>query len=216
MHRWYDTKHGMFDVLDEADMRRLYAPKKWESDVLSPADAALLPEYVGVEFPGIDLRSAADMLAAGLDVRFDAGGGAPGDGSGVDVVAEEDFGTWLTLRDLDLASQLSSFWRNMDIRPDGEVVQSMKESDAESDVGFFRKLKDDLLRRDWLEDGEVTVAALARWCREVVGERFADTDDFPSLEHLADYMRLEFRIVQEQAARVRSSCAMEGLSLIHI
>ena len=143
-------------------------------------------------------------------MRFDAGGGVLGDGSGVDVVAEEDFGTWLTLRDLDLASQLSSFWRNMDIRPDGEVVQSMKESDAESDVGFFRKLKDDLLRRDGLEDGEVTVGALARWCREVVGGRFADTDDFPRLEHLAEYMRLEFRIVQEQAGRVRSSCAMEG------
>ena len=140
MHRWYDTKHGMFDVLDEADMRRYYAPKKWEGGLLSPVEAAEPRVAAAVEGPGIDLRSAADMLAAGLDVRFDAGGGVPGDGSGVDVVAEEDFGAWLTLRDLDLASQLASFWRNMDIRPDGEVVQSMKESDAETDVAFFRKL----------------------------------------------------------------------------
>ena len=86
----------------------------------------------------------------------------------------------------------------------------MKDSDAETDVGFFRKLKDDLLRRDWLEDGEVTVRAVARWCREVVGGRFADTDDFESLEDLAEYMRVELRIVQEQSASVRASCAMEG------
>ena len=86
----------------------------------------------------------------------------------------------------------------------------MKDSDAETDVGFFRKLKDDLLRRDWLEDGEVTVHALARWCREVVGGRFADTDDFVSLEDLAEYMRVELQIVQEQSASVRASCALEG------
>ena len=39
MHRWYDPKHGMFDVLDEADGRRRYAPKACEGEVLSAEEA---------------------------------------------------------------------------------------------------------------------------------------------------------------------------------
>ena len=136
MHRWYDPKHGMFDVLEEADIRRYYAPKLWEGEVLGPEEARELGGAAAVELAGVDLRSAEDMLAAGLDVRLDAGAGVLA-GNGVDVVGEEDFAAWLKLRDLDLASQLAAFWRDMDIRPDGEVVQSLKDSDAETDVGFF-------------------------------------------------------------------------------
>ena len=55
----------------------------------------------------------------------------------MDFVGEDDFAAWLKLKDLDLASQLAFFWRDMDIRPDGEVVQSLKDSGAETDVGFF-------------------------------------------------------------------------------
>ena len=33
MHRWYDPKLGMFDVLDEADVRRRYAPKVIDGEV---------------------------------------------------------------------------------------------------------------------------------------------------------------------------------------
>ena len=41
-----------------------------------------------MEQAGVDLRSATDMLAAGLDVRLDAGVGALSS-SGADVVGEE-------------------------------------------------------------------------------------------------------------------------------
>ena len=57
----------------------------------------------------------------------------------------------------------------------------MEDTDRETPVDFFRKLKEDLHRREWIEDGEVTVGALARWCKEVVGGRFAEDSDFESL-----------------------------------
>ena len=162
------------------------------------------------DLEGGDLRTAEDMLAAGLDVRLDAG--APDDpvGNARDIVEEEDFATWMQLRDLDLASHLLAFWRELDIGAHGDLVHSLKENDAETPVCFFRKVKEDLARRDWLEDGEVTVRSLARWCREVVGGRFADDVDFVDLEELVEYMRVELKIVQEQSASLRGSCALEG------
>ena len=73
-------------------MRRIFdgtmRRRNWEGDLLSPVEAAELGGAAAVECPGIDRRNAADMLAAGLDVRYDAGGGVLDDGSGVDVVGE--------------------------------------------------------------------------------------------------------------------------------
>ena len=75
---------------------------------------------------------------------------------------------------------------------------------------LLKRLEEELASREWLEDGELTVQSLARWCQEVVGGRFADPVDFGSLEELVEYMRVELRIVHEQSASLRSSCALEG------
>ena len=73
MHRWYDPKLGMFDVLDEEDVRKRYAPKVIEGEVISREDAVRDYGAAAADFPGCDLRTAEDMLAAGLDVRLDVG-----------------------------------------------------------------------------------------------------------------------------------------------
>ena len=98
MHRWYDPKHGMFDVLSEAYVRRRYAPKLWEGEVLSPEDAQEFAGSVAADLPGCDLRTPEEMIAAGLDVRLDVDAADP-TGSGRDVLEVDDLATWLQLRD---------------------------------------------------------------------------------------------------------------------
>ena len=82
--------------------------------------------------------------------------------------------------------------------------------DPESPVDFYTRLKEELRKREWLEEGEVTVRGLARWCREVVGGRFGESGEFESLEELTEYLRVEFRIVDELSASFRASGALEG------
>ncbi len=50
--------------------------------------------------------------------------------------------------------------------------------------------------------------ALAKWCRAVVGEDFGG-DGLGVVQDLAEYMRLEFRIVYARHGKVDSSGAME-------
>ena len=120
MHRWYDPKYGMFDVLDEAKVRRLYAPKKmFEDEIVSPEDALDLGPAVA-NLPGCDLRTAEEMMAAGLEVRL-AAAQAELCGAGRDVVDVDVFREWLILRDLDLAAHLLAWWTALDVACEGEV-----------------------------------------------------------------------------------------------
>ena len=140
MHRWYDPKHGMFDVLEEADCRRRYAPKACEGEVLSAEEAIeLVGADAAAQLPGLDLRTREEMLAAGVDIRLDVDAGEFA-GSGREVIDEADFATWLLLADLDLAPHLYAFWREMDIGAEGEALESLKESDADAPVAFFLSL----------------------------------------------------------------------------
>ena len=42
MHQWYNLRVGHFDVLDEAEVRRRYAPRLVEGEMLSPEEADAL------------------------------------------------------------------------------------------------------------------------------------------------------------------------------
>lgn len=83
MHRWYNLRVGLFDVLDEADCRRWYAPRLVEGEMLGPEEVEALGDGDDVNVSGVDLRTVEDMVAAGLDVRFDRDGE---DGLSDDVV----------------------------------------------------------------------------------------------------------------------------------
>ena len=128
MHKWYDPKHGMFDVLDEDKVRRQYAPKLVEGDVVSTEDALDLGPDVA-NLSGCDLRTPEEMMAAGLDVRFDAAR-AELPGAGKDVVEADIFATWLALKDLDLAAHLLAWWIALDVSPEGEVEEVTPASTA--------------------------------------------------------------------------------------
>ena len=56
--------------------------------------------------------------------------------------------------------------------------------------------------------GDVTVAALARWCRSVARVDFGG-DEFADAAELAGYLRMEFKIVHERYGVIDSSGAME-------
>ena len=140
MHRWYDPKYGMFDVLDEGTVRRRYAPRRmFDGEVVSPEDALELGPDVA-NLSGCDLSEVGEMMAAGLDVRRDAAqaelSGAVQDVVDVDVLRE-----WLILRDLDLAAHLLAWWTALDVACEGEVEQVWKTTDAETPAGFFWALK---------------------------------------------------------------------------
>ena len=109
MHRWYDMRMNMFDVLSEKQCRRLYAPRIVDGDVLSPeewtarmygeGDDAMRDERDDdADDPsrlGVNLRSATDFMMAGVDVRLDGGDVQAGVGACVD---REDFQSWLVER----------------------------------------------------------------------------------------------------------------------
>ena len=119
MHRWYDKRLGMFDVLSESECRQLYAPRVIDGEVLGPEEwreryeaqltGADVAEPPGV---GLDLRTPEEMLAAGMDVRFDSredivGGGGAADGF-VDVIDSDAFVDWMILQGLELAGVLEA------------------------------------------------------------------------------------------------------------
>ena len=135
MHCWYDPKLGMFDVLDEADVRKRYAPKVIEGEVISPEDARDLGGAVA-DLPGCDLRTAEEMLAAGLDVRLDVGE-AEGFGVKNDIVDVDAFANWFVMKDLDLAAQLLAWRRAFDLSPEGDAEEVWKTTEPESPVVFF-------------------------------------------------------------------------------
>ena len=56
--------------------------------------------------------------------------------------------------------------------------------------------------RGWLVNGVFTVLSLARWCMMTIDE--FGGGEFSTVEDLAEYMRLEFRMVGEQHARAVS------------
>ena len=105
MHRWYDEMTGMFDVLDEAQCRRLYAPRVVNGEVMSPEEAEeLLGGEASAGAVGRDLLTAEDFSAAGMDVRYRADEAGEGE---QDVIGREDFRKWLVLKGLVLASELA-------------------------------------------------------------------------------------------------------------
>ena len=188
MHRWYDTRHGMFDVLDLEYARRRYAPNVVDGEVLGLQEAE---ECGAVAHEGVDLRSASELLAAGLDVRIDQDAV---DGDHPDVVNRDVFHNWLLKKDWDMAGELLSWWTNLQVASEGEV-DGWKLRDTDSVPDVFARLCEDLRKREWLEDGDVTVLALARWCRTVVGD-ICGGGDFAHAEDVASYMRPGFRIAQ--------------------
>ena len=60
--------------------------------------------------------------------------------------------------------------------------------------------------REWVQGGEVSVSALARWCVATIdgfgGEEFDDE------RAVTEYMRLEFRMMYEQRAKPMSADSM--------
>ena len=101
MHQWYNLRVGLFDVLDEADCRRWYAPRLVEGEMLGPEEADALGhgDGEGVNMSGVDLRTPEDMVAAGMDVRFDRD---DEDGLVAGVVERDAFQNWILLKGLSL------------------------------------------------------------------------------------------------------------------
>ena len=110
MHQWYDPK--LFDVLSEAEMRKRYAPKVWQGEVLGSEDIGKVVDPKHVEHA--DARTAAELLGAGLHVNFvDGPGGIRGQGEGEeapDEVGKEAFCTWMTLSEPPLGNALGRWW----------------------------------------------------------------------------------------------------------
>ena len=78
---------------------------------------------------------------------------------------------------------------------------------GDTDADFFERIKADLHDREWLKGGEVSVSALARWCVATI-DGFGG-EEFEEAGAVAEYMRLEFRIMYEQRAKPMSAGGME-------
>ena len=67
MHLWYYRRHGMFDLLEEAQMKARYAPKVARVDdeymLLGPEDVATRVA-AGDEVKSVDVRTPAEMLTS--------------------------------------------------------------------------------------------------------------------------------------------------------
>ena len=124
MHRWYDMRRNMFDVLSERQCRRLYAPRIVDGEVLSPdewqdrmyggGDVRSQEEEEELEraCPGVDLLTAEQMMAAKMDVRLDDA--AAGEGEVEDGVDRDDFQAWVVLKASDVASEVLKWWKGLD------------------------------------------------------------------------------------------------------
>ena len=211
MHKYYDRKHGMFDLLSEGEMRERLAPQTWQGELLEDEEVLEMKKQ-RFRLQGVDVRTPQHMLATGLEVRIGQGaggaeGGEVGAGSGGEVVDEEVFGKWLELSGMPLGRELSAWWRDLPAMDEGDV-QGWKASGDEVASDLFARIRADMQERDWLEAGAVTVRGLARWCRASVSKIFGG-EDMTSVEEVADFMWMELRVVVEQFFDTHSGGAMD-------
>ena len=81
------------------------------------------------------MRSAEEMAAAGLDVRFD-NAASTASASGGDVIDRDAFEGWLVLKGLQLAGDLLKWWVALEEAAEGELDCLKYRGD--SVAGFFR------------------------------------------------------------------------------
>ena len=72
MHKWYDPR--LFDMLSEEEVLWSHAPKRWQGGLIEADEAEELRRQ-GESVESVDVRTAEEMLAAGLDVRVLGGVG---------------------------------------------------------------------------------------------------------------------------------------------
>ena len=213
MHRWYDPKYGMFDVpRGEEELRRRYAPKLWQGELVdAEAARAVALADAGSVLESCDVTTPAEMMAAGFDVRVVQGtaGEGPAAEHQDDVVDADVFRKWMELGNMTLGQELQGWWASLEVMLEGSM-EGWKACDAETAMDLFRRVREDLRTREWLTDGAVSVLALVRWCREVVSPRFGG-DELETLEELADFLRVELRVVQEHFFDGRSAAVMEEM-----
>jgi hypothetical protein len=167
MHRWYDMRTNMFDVLSEKQCRRLYAPRIVDDEVLSPEEWAARmygEEEDDDDDPskqGVNLRTAADFMAAHMDVRLDGGDAQTGVGVCVD---RDDFQAWLVLKGLEVASELLKWWNLLDEVDELSEVDGFAKYRGDTVADFYEVVRANAHERGWLTEG-------ARFCRWRSGVR---------------------------------------------
>ena len=104
-------------------MRKRYAPKVWQGEVLTPEDAEKL-QAVGCCIESSDARTAAELLGTGLHVSFVDGPGdsrGQGDtGESADEVDKEVFCMWIALSEPPLGNALGRWWAYLPPGADGD------------------------------------------------------------------------------------------------
>ena len=129
----------------------------------------------GYNIESSDVRTAAEMMGAGLHVGFADG---PGDvqgqaaaGEAVDEVDKEAFCKWVELSEPPLGSALGRWWAYLVPGADGEV-DAFKVRGDDSAADFFDQIVADCRGAELQGKEEtLTVEALAKWCRRRVGGR---------------------------------------------
>ena len=100
MHKWYDPR--LFDVLPEKEVRWKCAPKVWRGELVEQDHADELQSQ-GEQVEAVDVRTAAELHAAGFEVRHlgaeDSDLQPEGSSSASDALLEPDvFSSWLLLQ----------------------------------------------------------------------------------------------------------------------
>ena len=193
-------------------MRRRYAPRVWQGEVVQPEDEEeLVAEGCRVE--GCDARTVAELMGVGLDVGFDRRRGmAQGDdekGEVEDGVEKEVFCKWVELSEPPLGSALGRWWAYLDPGADGDD-RALKVRGDDVAADLFEQVVKDCRELELLGPGEaLTVAVLARWCRRRVGPDYG-AGEVADLEELADLMRLELCAVSVHFGMGENAGAMEA------
>lgn len=112
------------------------------------------------------------------------------------------------LKGLDVAGELFKWWMLRADTEDPMTVDGFAKYRGDTEADFFEAIRRTAQERGWLTaGGEFTVSALATWCKMTI-EGFGG-DDFKTIDDLAEYMQMEFRMASEQHARNTSVGGMD-------
>jgi len=208
MHQYYDPK--LFDVFDEADMRRRYAPQEWQGDIVDAEEAEEL-RAKGYAVEGVDITQVGHMMDVGMNVTFV---GAPGElGASpdevMDRIPDDAFETWLGLSGPPLGSALGKWWAALPSSPEGDI-EALKFRGDDTPLDFYAQIVADCRKQELLDGDVLTVDALVKWCLRRIGEDFA-SDLVADEEEMLDFMRMELRGVMDRFSMSDNTCAMERL-----
>ena len=162
MHKYYDPR--LYDILSEEDVLLQHAPQKHQGVLVNHEKSQEL-RSAGQLVEGIDVRTPAEFLEAGFDLRTVSPVGEssdePGYCGGDEVVNVDLFCKWLELREMCIGTSVGKWWSRLAPCSEGSL-SLMKAADCDTAADLYRRIEVDIFEQARISSEELRLSSESR------------------------------------------------------